>query len=222
MNTKQDSTDSWRKPAPQKNKRVVILLDRSGSMDEVKLETIKGFNGYLDGITDDRAKVSVVQFDSQGIDSLCDGKSAKEAVRLDGSTYKPRGSTPLYDAIGKTIQRIRDEAKDDDVLFVTLTDGKENTSTEYNKASAQKLIKEQEGKGWTFAYIGMGVEGWEAVQDIAYDTRGISNVARQSKDAGGIICGYNKLHNATATYCASAGGQSLNLSDQMADEEHSQ
>lgn len=173
-------------------------------MQSEKRETIGGFNGYLDGLKNaPNMKVTTVQFDSVGIDTITDGKAPAEAARLTDQTYEPRGNTPLYDAIGKTIKRIKDEAGDDNVLFVTLTDGLENCSSEFNQASAKALIKEQESRGWTFAYIGTGVDGWAAARELSLGTMGSSNVHRSAKSGAGVISGYSKLAGATASYCAS-------------------
>lgn len=172
-------------------------------MQSEKRETIGGFNGYLDKLKDEGMKVSVVQFDSVGIDTVCDGKEPSKAQRLNDKTYVPRGGTPLYDAMGQTIRRIQEEAGEDNVMFVTLTDGQENSSSEFKQDSVQKLIKEREAKGWTFAYIGVGPDGWDAARSISHGTMGMSNVMSTPKNGGGIICGYDKLARATASYCAS-------------------
>lgn len=210
MNTPND----WRTPAPQRNTRVVILLDRSGSMQSEKQETIGGFNGYLDGLKDPNLKVTVVQFDTVGIDTLCDGKPPKDAARLNDDTYVCRGGTPLYDALGRTINRIQAEAGEDNVLFVTLTDGQENSSSEFTQDAARKLIKEREAKGWTFAYIGVGVDGWQGAAALSHGTMGSANVHRTAKSGGGIISGYNELAGATANYCASVGSDTHAVSKQ--------
>lgn len=106
---------------------VAFLLDRTGSMETVKKETIGGFNGYLDELAKKPEAKSVLfhmtQFDSQSIDRVHDCVPLNRVARLTDETFQPRAWTPLYDAIGKTIREIEDKAKGRKVLFVTLTDG---------------------------------------------------------------------------------------------------
>lgn len=74
----------------------------------------------------------------------------------------PRGSTALYDAIGKAISEtgsILASLKEDDrpgrVMFVIQTDGQENASREYKSAAIAELIKKQTDiYAWQFQFIG--------------------------------------------------------------------
>lgn len=204
---------------------VAFLLDRSGSMASCQQETISGFNGYLDGLKGDM-KFTLTQFDSQGIDIIHDAVPIKEVKKLTSSTYVPRGGTPLYDAIGKTVRATEEKAKGHNVLFVTLTDGEENSSSEWNKDTIQKLIKEMEGKGWTFAHIGVGMDGFSATQSYSAGTQSASNVMHSAQnDSKGRFSG---LARATMLYCTSstlAGSEGLGpvnkLWEQGVDEEES-
>src|SRR5260221_14561392 len=75
---------------------VTFLLDRTGSMEPIKDDTIGAFNAYLDGLQ--KAATSIdftfVQFDSISIDKVCVGMPVAQVPRLDASTYQPRASTP--------------------------------------------------------------------------------------------------------------------------------
>ena len=55
---------------------VSFLLDRTGSMDAIKDETIGGFNAYIDALqaeAGDLVVFTLLQFDSQSIDTLSAG-----------------------------------------------------------------------------------------------------------------------------------------------------
>jgi uncharacterized protein YegL len=177
---------------------VAFLLDRSGSMESCAQETIKGFNGYIDELAKGDKSGSVftlTQFDSQGIDIVHDAVKLGNVDHLNTRTFVPRGGTPLYDAIGKTIRATQEKAgKKFKVLFVTLTDGMENASSEWNSTTIKALMKKQEDDHhWTFAHIGVGLAGWAAADHLAQGTRSISNVSKVSgKNAG-------KAFMATAT-----------------------
>ena len=67
--------------------------------------------------------------------------------------WSPRGSTSLYDAIGRTINTIADELnslkkkdRPNKILVAIVTDGYENTSSEYTADMVKKLIKEKENE----------------------------------------------------------------------------
>jgi hypothetical protein len=70
--------------------------------------------------------------------------------------------TALYDAIGHTVietdKRLAAERKSQSkVLVVVMTDGLENSSTDYDATSLAALVREYEERGnWTFVYLGAG------------------------------------------------------------------
>ena len=114
----------------KKNKKldIVFLLDRSGSMSGVENDTIGGYNSYIEKQKGNNVYVTTVLFDNE-YQILNERKHIKEIERLTRKEYFVRGTTALYDAIGKTIKRL-DEVKTDKVLFVITTDGYENASKE--------------------------------------------------------------------------------------------
>lgn len=189
---------------------MAFLLDRSGSMATVQVETIGGFNGYIDELLkkdDGTMRFTLTQFDAVGVDVLHDQVELSEVKKLDETTYKPRGGTPLYDAMGKTINSI-EAKKGSKVLFVTLTDGHENASSEWSESTVRKLIKEKEAAGWTFAYIGVGLEGFDAVHQLSKGTVSAANVLRSRPEDTAKT--YRQMGGMTCSYSASAiGGQSV-------------
>lgn len=191
---------------------VVFLLDRTGSMASVKKETIGGFNGYLDTLLakpeSKDIRFHMVQFDSISLETLCDCVPLKEVARLSDDNYKPRAWTPLYDAIGKTIRAVEEKARGKKVLFVTSTDGQENSSSEWKLETVKALIKEKEDKDkWTFSYVGIGPEAWAANRVLAHGTLGASNVLRST--SANTEDTYGFMAEATVMCCQSDGDQSL-------------
>lgn len=198
--------------AKAESTRVVILLDRTGSMQSVKQETISGFNGYIDGLSNQPGLfVTVRQFDSQSMDTLCDGVAVKDVNRLTDASYVPRGATNLFDAVGSTIKLTRDSTKKESkVMVVILTDGEENSSQEFTAESVKALMKECEDRDkWTFAFIGMGVAGWTSMKAMAQGTQSFSNVLNVAHDAKGTAKAYRSLARASVSYCSSKGGQTV-------------
>jgi hypothetical protein len=188
---------------------VAFLLDRTGSMDCCKEETIKGFNGYIAGLRKqkDECIFTLTQFDTQGIDVIHDGVALSKVSPLTQSSYQPRGSTNLYDAMATTMEAAQGKAGGKyKVLFVTLTDGQENASVRFNKDAVQKMIKEREDQDhWTFAHIGVGIDGFGAGQSIMQGSKSFANNVRYShKDQAAAL---QRLANCTNTYRSSISTQ---------------
>lgn len=188
----------------------MFLLDRTGSMASVKQETIGGFNGYLDELLKKKEskniRFALTQFDTVGIDLVHDCVLLAKVDKLTDNTYQPRGGTPLYDAIGRTIRATQDKVNGDKVLFVTLTDGEENSSSEWTQATIKDLIKEKEEKEkWTFSYIGVGPEAWKANERLSAGTLGASNVLRAT--GANTSKAYGLMARATMKVSHSVGGQ---------------
>ena len=139
---------------------VAVLLDRSGSMQVNKAETISAFNQYVKNTKKNfKGRFTLTQFDSQGIDTPQANVKIKEIQDLTDHTFQPRGATPLLDAIGRTIHAMDTEGFDN-VIFVIITDGAENASTEYNREAVKKLIEERVAKGWQVSYLGADVDAF--------------------------------------------------------------
>jgi Mg-chelatase subunit ChlD len=65
--------------------------------------------------------------------------------------------TPLYDAIGHAVNKLKnkiDGLSGYSVLVTILTDGEENASKEYTHEAVVQLITSMRTKGWVFTYIG--------------------------------------------------------------------
>ena len=121
---------------------ITIILDRSGSMESVKDDTIGGFNSFLaeQQKVAGEAVLSLVQFDDQ-YEVVYQDKDIRAADRLTEATFQPRGMTALLDAVGRTInavgQRLAslpETERPDKVVLVIMTDGFENSSHEFSAA----------------------------------------------------------------------------------------
>lgn len=200
---------------------IAFVLDRSGSMSSCRDDTIGGFNEYIkaikEGKASDKSKFTMVQFDSGGIDTLYDNAKVKDVKPLTNETYVPRAQTPLYDAIGKTIHRML-EAKAKDVLFTILTDGQENDSREYGFKALKDLMKECEEKhGWNFSFVGMGMDSWTAVEQLAVGTRSASNFIKISKDPASIKRSFARAGGQSVTYaCAITSDNAAEVTEMKA------
>ena len=135
--------------------QVVFLLDQTGSMQECKKDTIGGFNAFLKEQKKNKTgklKFSLTLFNSSKVERRYSDEEIGNVKPLSDENYVPINLTPLWDAMGNTIQSLP-EAKD--VLFVILTDGYENYSREFKAEAVKRMIKEKEKDcGWKFLFLG--------------------------------------------------------------------
>lgn len=152
----------------------LIVLDESGSMCGIVNATLSGLNETLQSIRLAQEKhpeqehfVTLMSFNSEGRKFHYDCTPAKETGLFDGSKYEPCSCTPLYDAIGCGIARLRRLVTDDDNVLVTIiTDGLENDSHEYGYETITSLVDKLKSQGWMITYIG-------ANQDAMKEARGL-------------------------------------------------
>ena len=137
--------------------QIHFVLDRSGSMWEVMLDTIGGFNAFLEGQQADqngKCFMNLYQFDHE-YQIVYQNVPIKEVELLNKETFVPRGQTSLLDAIGRTISCVKLEGEDDiKNIVVILTDGHENSSQEFDYKTISKMIEEKEKAGWEFVFLG--------------------------------------------------------------------
>lgn len=155
----------------------LIILDESGSMNSIKSAIISGFNELVQSIKassveypEQKHYISLVSFNSSGIKTIHDVEDVEKLREIDKDKYRPNYGTPLYDAIGFAVNRLRttvDTHEDAKVLVTILTDGMENSSTEYTARSIRQMIEELQKGNWTFTYIGANHDVIKAADDIA-------------------------------------------------------
>lgn len=141
---------------------ITLVLDRSGSMSAVRESTITAFNEFLRSqrVAAGSARMTLVQFDNQ-YELLYEDVPIDRAKELNANTFVPRGSTALLDAMGRTIintgnrlAALPEADRPGTVLFVTLTDGYENSSREFNLSRINAMIAEQRDTySWEFVFL---------------------------------------------------------------------
>ena len=142
----------------------LIILDESGSMESIKRSIIEGFNEIVQTVKgiekefpEQEHFISLVTFNGLGQKLLHFIDPVSKLEQIDDKRYRPDASTPLYDAIGFSIGKLRqvvDNLTDYNVLVTILTDGEENASREYSGLDIKKLIDMLKLNRWTFTYIG--------------------------------------------------------------------
>lgn len=166
---------------PDGAKRVhnLIILDESGSMQSIYQPALTGVNETLQTIREAQKEhegqthfVSLVAFDSGHYNQIYANTPAEKAIDITKEQYRPGGCTPLYDAMGRSINELRSNvAKGDVVLVTVITDGYENASREYNGKAIKSLVEAMKKEGWVFTYIGANQDVEAVAASMSIDNR---------------------------------------------------
>lgn len=149
---------------------LTIVLDRSGSMQNIRTDMEGGFNEFIKNqrTVPGECRVSLYQFDTQ-YEKVYANLPVSEVPPLN---LVPRGGTALLDAVGRTIiatgDRLRnmpESQRPGKVIFLIITDGQENSSNEFRFDNIKAMVEEQRGKySWEFVFIGAGIDTFQGQQ----------------------------------------------------------
>lgn len=191
---------------------IYLLLDRTGSMEEIRGEVISGFNQFLieQQAVSGECRMTLVQFDRQApFEILHAAADITEVDPLTSETFVPRGLTPLIDAECQLIElaevrasaraKARDEAEA--IIFVTFTDGIENCSHLFTFDQLKELKMAHENE-WAFIYLGMGHDAYNQATQVGTLLR---NTGSYNRDPGGVGEAY-----------ASASAETVNVRERAA------
>ena len=112
----------------------------------------------------------------------------------------PRASTPLFDAVGRTVARIDKVTllPDERVNLAILTDGMENASQELTADAVKKLlIDRQERCNWLVQYLGANQNAWAAGAQI-----GIAAAHAMDYDTGSVKAAMRSMSASAGRYAA--------------------
>jgi len=192
---------------------IIAVLDRSYSMEPRKSSAISGFNEFLNGQQHDGddANLTLCLFDNE-IHVPVFRQPINEVQELDETSYVPRGSTSLYDAIGSLLTRFKKIIKNDTKkevdggIVVILTDGEENSSQRFNQNNVKALIETFEGVyDWEVIYLGANQDAFSVGHNLgirATTAMGISKCVDYLPDARGFEGAYNTMSSSTVDYRA--------------------
>lgn len=148
-----------------------LVVDKSGSMGNVVLQTISGYNEQVQQIRNVQ-KEFPEQLITIGLTTFTEevnhhyfGVPASNAESLNTDTYRPDGSTALFDAIGASAKQLERQQLQDSEMFdmavviIILTDGEENSSRNFRLEDIKRMIRRLEETGkWTFSFIGASLD----------------------------------------------------------------
>lgn len=203
-------------PKPKARIHNLIIIDESGSMNPIREVTLSGVNETIETIRSAQREFSDTQVHTLTIvtfNSGCRNDNVRThyydtPIELVGEfdAYCPNGCTPLYDAMGDSITRLRDKIiNDPDATGVVtvLSDGLENDSHIWNPQSLRKLITDLKEEGWTFSYMGSAHDVKSVIDllsidnavEFSHDRRGASNTwSRESASRKSLFGKINKIY----------------------------
>lgn len=175
---------------------ITVILDRTGSMESIRDDTIGGFNAFLkqQKAEPGTATLTLVQFDSQDpYEVIHRFKPIAEVPALNRETYVPRASTPLLDALGRGINDLEaslGELKEEDrpakVVVVIVTDGQENSSREFRKDQIEKMVKEKtEKSSWQFVFLSADLAAIGDAMAVGMDADAVLLFKKNAKGTAG-------------------------------------
>lgn len=167
---------------------ITIVLDRSGSMSSMVKDVIGGYKTFIEKQKElgDNASVTLVQFDDQYEVVFHDMPIKYVSSSLD---FQPRGSTALLDAMGKAINsvgaslRAKPEwERPDKVIFVVITDGEENASSEFKIEKIREMVTRQQNTyNWQFIFMGANIDSFATGTSLGISSYTISNFQNNAK-----------------------------------------
>jgi hypothetical protein len=190
---------------------ISVILDRTGSMEAIRDDTIGGFNAFLEQQRAEpgKATMTLVQFDSQDpYEVIHRFKPVDKVSELNRQTYVPRAMTPLLDAIGRGINdleenlgRLKEEEKPSKIVFVIVTDGQENASREFRREQIQKMISDKsEKESWQFVFLSADLAAIGDAMSVGFAA---DSSLLYAKDRDGSLHAWDSLSKRTSDYRSS-------------------
>jgi len=190
-----------------------ILLDRSGSMASISSDVEHGIDSFIGtqrhtetgSAANGNDTVTVVQFDSAALhDVVIDHTPIHAAPSMLGR-FHPRGTTPLYDAIGTMLDTVESRGgTPTDQIIVVFTDGMENASRRWTQRTIFRRVECLREQGFTFVFLGANQDSYLEGRQLGLRDGNISNF---TADADGVRAAYTGLARATSEWRRKPGSQ---------------
>lgn len=187
----------------------LIILDESGSMLGLQEVSVAGVNQTLHTIRkayedfpqlEQCVTFATFSGDPSQDEDICRVRRQVQPISmvddLEWYEYKPKGYTPLWDAMGKLLTELDEVVTDEDLVLVSIiTDGEENTSVKYDSEKIKELVTTLGDKGWTFTYIGANQNA-----ALVAGQMGIRNSLQYTSDIEGTRRMYEKESCSRSNY----------------------
>lgn len=182
---------------------ILVILDRSGSMEPIAESTIGCFNQFVADQAKEpgEARLTLLLF-NDGLTTPFVSLPISEVPRLDKQTFHPNGSTALLDAMGQGIDELGsrlaalpEEERPGTVIVATLTDGEENSSSTCSWHDVlQRITHQKETYRWNFLFLGANQDAIATASRVGIDAH---NAATWVADAHGMEASRRSLFRKT-------------------------
>jgi len=178
---------------------IVVVLDRSVSMDSLTGGTIESYNNFLKEQKEipGEAVLTTVLF-NDSFKLLHDRVNINEIKPITNRDYTAQGKRALLDALGKTINDIgfklyntpEDDRPNKIIIFI-ITNGEDNASREYTQEKIEGMIELQKKTyGWEFIFMGANLDSFNAATSIGIPKNMAFDIAG---DAEGFFCAHEAM-----------------------------
>lgn len=182
---------------------IVVILDRSGSMQKIKADMEGGFETFIDKQKAEPGEclVSLYQFDDK-YEVVYEGRPIAEVGKLN---LVPRSTTALLDAVGKSLANTAERfAKMDEadragaVVLMVITDGQENDSHEWELAQVRDALKDAEDvRKWQVVFMAADAGAFKDAQAMGIKGHRLGMV---DKSAAGVRSAYAATSEGLSEY----------------------
>lgn len=172
---------------------IAVIADRSGSMYTIQDDMNNGLKTFLEeqNLFPGKLLVDLTTFDST-VDRVLLGGSVEDVVH---PIIQPRGMTALLDGIGVTVtslgERLASMAEADrpgKVIVMIVTDGGENSSTEYTNERIKELVTTQREKyQWEFIFLGANIDSFSVAGSWGIPAGSTINYTASSTGANSVM-----------------------------------
>lgn len=190
---------------------ITVLLDRSGSMETIRTAMEEAFNAFVEAHRAvESTRLTLVQFDTtNNHEVVYEDTPIRSVEKLH---LVPRGGTPLVDAFVKLIDSTgarlrskRESERPDQVLFVVITDGDENSSQKYKRTDVSSRVANQTNNyNWQFIYLGANQDAIKEASSYGIPWQQAINFAA---NAAGTTGSASALAANTLSYAINSGNE---------------
>jgi hypothetical protein len=140
--------------------QIAIVLDKSGSMETIRAETISGVNRLIveqqeKPESQSEPRLTLTLFNDRA-SIVHEAAPIRGIPLLAPATYVPSGGTALNDAIAHTIQCVgQHSSRLSPALVAVVSDGCENVSRSFKTSDIRQMIDYRQGThSWAFVFLG--------------------------------------------------------------------
>ncbi len=142
----------------------LVILDRSGSMMPLREAAVQGYNETLDLVRkaqeqyglEQQNLITLVLFNHE-VTNIFDCDTVQDIPNLSMQDYNPDGMTAMFDAIGKSLYKLKEQLdclENATAVVTIISDGLENASVKYNLAQVVELIDQLKEQSVMFVFMG--------------------------------------------------------------------